>query len=120
MLDTHITRRRLLGAAAGATAANAFAFGPKPAFRIGVTDWNLHLGAKPESVIKAAELGFEGVQISFGREVADGRMPVDRPETIARYLALSKEHGITIDGTCVDPAARQRAEERSESRAVGF
>jgi sugar phosphate isomerase/epimerase len=29
-------------------------------------------------------------------------MPVDNPETIARYLALSKQYGIPLDGTCVD------------------
>jgi len=70
--------------------------------RIGVTDWNLNLGANPESVPKAAELGFQGVQISFGRELTDGKMPVDQPEVIARYLRLSQRHGVTIDGTCVD------------------
>jgi len=29
-------------------------------------------------------------------------MPVDNPEVIARYLALSRDYGIPIDGTCVD------------------
>ena len=29
-------------------------------------------------------------------------MPVDNPEVIARYLALSRENSIPIDGTCVD------------------
>jgi sugar phosphate isomerase/epimerase len=70
--------------------------------RIGVTDWNLHLGAKPEAVSKAAELGFKGVQISFGRELVNGKMPVDNPDVIAQYLRLSQQHGVTIDGTCVD------------------
>jgi L-ribulose-5-phosphate 3-epimerase len=70
--------------------------------RIGVTDWNLNLSAKPESVKKAAELGFQGVQISFGRELVDSKMPADQPEVIARYLSLSQEHGVAIDGTCVD------------------
>lgn len=69
---------------------------------IGVTDWNLKLGAKPESVLKAAELGFQGVQISFGRELVHGKMPADQPEVIARYLSLSQQHGVAIDGTCVD------------------
>ena len=70
--------------------------------RIGVTDWNLELSAKPESVQKAAELGFQGVQISFGRELAAGKMPADQPEVIARYLKLSQQTGVAVDGTCVD------------------
>jgi sugar phosphate isomerase/epimerase len=70
--------------------------------RVGVTDWNLHLGADAAAVSKAAELGFEGVQVSFGRNIVDGKMPTDHPEIIAKYLALSKQTGVTIDGTCVD------------------
>lgn len=69
---------------------------------IGVTDWNLNLSAKPEAVRKAAKLGFQGMQISFGRELADGKMPSDQPEVLARYLSLSQEYGVAIDGTCVD------------------
>ena len=60
------------------------------------------MGADPQAVTLAAQLGFEGVQISFGRKITDGKMPVDNPAIIARYLQLSKEHGIPIDGTCVD------------------
>jgi len=70
--------------------------------RIGVTDWNLFLGAKTEAVPLAAKLGFDGVQISFGREVVDGKLPTDNPEIISRYLDLSKQFQIPIDGTCVD------------------
>jgi sugar phosphate isomerase/epimerase len=50
----------------------------------------------------AAKLGFEGVQISFGRKLVDDKMPVDDPEVIARYLRFSRENKIPIDGTCVD------------------
>jgi L-ribulose-5-phosphate 3-epimerase len=70
--------------------------------RIGVTDWNLYLGASPEAVPLASKLGFQGVQISFGRELINGKLPVDNPETIAHYRALSKQYKIPIDGTCVD------------------
>jgi sugar phosphate isomerase/epimerase len=86
--------------AAGLTARQAFASREK--LRIGVTDWNLELGADPQAVPLAAQLGFEGVQISFGRKLVDDKMPVDNPEVIARYLQLSKQYGIPIDGTCVD------------------
>ena len=91
-----VTRRRLIGSLAAA------AFAPRNKLRIGVTDWNLHLGADPQSVPLAAQLGFEGVQVSFGRKLADGKLPVDNPEVIAHYLELSKTYRIPIDGTCVD------------------
>jgi sugar phosphate isomerase/epimerase len=98
---TDRTRRRLLKSTlvAGATARSIFA---KEKIRIGVTDWNLDRGADPESVPLAARLGFEGVQVSFGQKLIDGKMPADNPETIARYLKLSKDNNIPIDGTCVD------------------
>ncbi|MBV8864882.1 MAG: sugar phosphate isomerase/epimerase [Acidobacteriaceae bacterium] len=51
---------------------------------------------------KASELGFSGVQVSFGRALIDGKMPADQADVIARYLTLSKETGVAIDGTCVD------------------
>jgi L-ribulose-5-phosphate 3-epimerase len=70
--------------------------------KIGVTDWTLNLGADPEAVPLAARLGFAGVQLSFGRKLVDGKLPLDNPETIEHYLQLSKENRIPIDGTCVD------------------
>jgi hypothetical protein len=42
------------------------------------------------------------VQVSFGRELVEGKLPADKPEVIARYLNLSRQHKIPIDGTCVD------------------
>jgi L-ribulose-5-phosphate 3-epimerase len=70
--------------------------------KIGMTDWTLNLGADPEAVPLAARLGFAGVQLSFGRKLVDGKLPLDNPETIEHYLQLSKENRIPIDGTCVD------------------
>ena len=40
--------------------------------------------------------------MSFGRKLVDGKLPTDNPEVIARYLSLSKQYKIPIDGTCVD------------------
>ena len=77
-------------------------FAEQEKLRIGVTDWNLNLGADPEAVPLAAKLGFEGVQISFGRTLVDGKMPTDNPDVTARYLSLSRQYKIPIDGTCVD------------------
>lgn len=96
------TRREVLRAAAGVLCSGAVLSGAAMPLRIGITDWNMNLGAQPEAVKKAADLGFPGVQISFGRALVDGKMPVDRPDAIAQYLKLSQEHGVTIDGTCVD------------------
>jgi len=97
-----ITRRKFIGSALAAGLCSRSDFAQQEKLRIGVTDWNLHLGANPEAVPMAANLGFEGVQISFGRTLVDGRMPADNPDVIARYLALSKQYKIPIDGTCVD------------------
>jgi sugar phosphate isomerase/epimerase len=99
---TDITRRGLLKSALVTGATARIAFAKRDNLRIGVTDWNLDRGADPESVPLAARLGFEGVQVSFGQKLADGKMPADNPDTIARYLKLSKDNNIPIDGTCVD------------------
>jgi L-ribulose-5-phosphate 3-epimerase len=102
MHNPPLTRRGFLETTAGLTCAGRLALGRTIPLRIGVTDWNLNLGAKPESVRKAAELGFSGVQISFGRELVNGKMPADHPELINRYLSLSQQQGVAIDATCVD------------------
>lgn len=82
--------------------AAPLAFGQKSNLLIGVTDWNLNLGADPNAVSLAAQLGFDGVQISFGRNLVNNKLPVDNPETVKRYLTLSQSYHIPIDGTCVD------------------
>src|SRR4051812_39554468 len=97
-----LSRRELLSSAIAMGVAARTLRAANDKLRIGVTDWNLHLGANPDAVPTAANLGFQGVQVSFGRKIVDGKLPVDNRETIGRYLALSKEHNIQIDGTCVD------------------
>jgi sugar phosphate isomerase/epimerase len=96
-----ISRRTLLGAAALAGFGGRLARAAAP-LSIGVTDWNLRLGADPAALPLAAQLGFDGVQLSFGRRIVDDKMPADNPDTVARYLRLSAENHIPIDGTCVD------------------
>jgi sugar phosphate isomerase/epimerase len=96
-----ICRRHFMKLTAAGSATLAFARRDKP-LRIGITDWNLKLGADPASVPLAKRLRFDGVQVSFGRTIVDGKMPVDNPEVIARYLRLAHENSIPIDGTCVD------------------
>jgi sugar phosphate isomerase/epimerase len=93
-----MTRRELLAAALSAPLLRA-----APAkLKVGITDWNLRLAANPEAIPLAAQLGFDGVQVSCGRRLVDDKMPLDNPEAIARCLALSKQHQIPIDGTCAD------------------
>jgi sugar phosphate isomerase/epimerase len=99
-----ITRRNFLGSALAASLYSrlAFAKAKQANLRIGVTDWNLNLGANPEALTLAAQLGFDGIQVSFGRKLTDSRMPADDPEVISKYLSLSRQSNIPIDGTCVD------------------
>ncbi len=50
----------------------------------------------------AARLGFDGVQISLGRKPVNGKLPLDDSGNQAQYVAAAKEHGIALDGTCLD------------------
>lgn len=74
----------------------------KTRFKIGVTDWNLNLTCKLEAVALAKKLGFDGVQISIGRQVTDGKMTIDNPEILAQYREESKKQNMPLDGTCLD------------------
>ena len=102
MANLTSTRRSFVSAALGFGCAGRFALSSAAPFRLGITDWNLHLTADPESIPAAAKLGFAGVQVSFGRKLTDGKMPADRPEIIAQYLAQSRQNNLPINGTCVD------------------
>ena len=97
-----LTRRTLLGGAIGAPLLKRTLRAQGDRCRIGITDWNLRMTGKPDAIALASRLGFEGVQVSCGRNLVDGKQPLDNPELIAQMKALSKEHGIPIDGTCVD------------------
>ncbi len=70
--------------------------------KIGVTDWNLNLTGKIEAVALAKQLGFDGVQVSIGRAVSGGKMPMDDAGLMARYRQESERVRIPIDGTCLD------------------
>jgi L-ribulose-5-phosphate 3-epimerase len=98
-----LNRRQFVQLSAASAASTSLVFGrrDKP-LRIGITDWNLKLDANPAAVPLAKQLSFDGVQISFGRKIVDGKMPVDNPEVITRYVSLSRENSLPIDGTCVD------------------
>ncbi len=99
---TNLSRRTLIRSAAIAAFGSRLTTAAASKLPIGVTDWNLKLGANPEAVPLAAKLGFDGVQVSFGRRLVDDKMPVDNSESIARYLQLAAANHIALDGTCVD------------------
>lgn len=101
-LGFEVSRRTFLQTTGIALAASRLALSAPVPLKIGITDWNLNLGASPDAIPLAAKIGFSGVQVSFGRELRDDKMPADNPETIARYLSLSKQYNLPIDGTCVD------------------
>jgi L-ribulose-5-phosphate 3-epimerase len=50
----------------------------------------------------AAKLGFEGVEVSLGRDPRDRKLPLDSAEKMDLYIAAAKEHGIRLAGTCLD------------------
>ena len=98
-----LDRRTLLtGAAALTLTAKSLLGVDAPRFRIGITDWNLFLDADPQAIPAAKSLGFAGVQVSCGRKLVDGKMPMDNPDVLERYRSLARQNGVVIDGTCVD------------------
>jgi sugar phosphate isomerase/epimerase len=94
-----LSRRTLL---AGLSGVPFLLAAPKGRLKIGVTDWNLQLTGKLEAVALAKTLGFDGVQVSIGRAIVDGKMPMDNPELIAQYREESKKQKMPLDGTCLD------------------
>jgi len=97
-----ITRRRLVQSVAFTGLGWHLKGGTGGRLTIGVTDWNLKLAANPDALPLAKQIGFDGIQVSFGRRIVDNKMPLDDPQIVARYLSLSREQQIPIDGTCVD------------------
>jgi L-ribulose-5-phosphate 3-epimerase len=66
-------------------------------FKVGVTDWNLRQTAKTASVALAKKIGFEGVQISIGRQ-----MQLKDPALQQAFLAESKNIGLPLASLCLD------------------
>jgi sugar phosphate isomerase/epimerase len=88
-------------AAAAATAAQAKV--RIPGLRIGVTDWNLGMTTKVEAFALAKKIGFEGVEVSFGRpKKGADRLPIEDAELLARYEAAVKETKVKIASMCLD------------------
>ena len=97
-----MNRRTFLTTTAAAVCGAIPAAAGRAKLKIGVTDWNLRQTARIEAVALAKSLGFDGVQVSIGRRAVDGKMPMDDPALIAKYVADAKERKIPINGTCLD------------------
>ena len=78
----------------------ALAAAKPPRFKVGVTDWNLKLEGKPESVALAKRLGFDGVQISIG--VGTDRLPLSDPALQQQFLDASKREGLPLASVCLN------------------
>ncbi len=100
-----ISRRRFLqvGAAGALSAAvshrQLIGYAAKKGvnFKVGVTDWNLKRTVKIESIALAKKIGFDGVQVSIGRQMQL------KDETLQKaFLAESKNIGLPIASLCLD------------------
>lgn len=97
-----MTRRSVLQALLASSVALRAAEAGHRGPQIGVTDWNLELTGKIEAVALAAKLGFDGVQVSLGRQPVGDKLPLDDASTQSGYLAAAKQHSIALSGTCLD------------------
>jgi L-ribulose-5-phosphate 3-epimerase len=94
--------RRTFLAGASATLLATRAQAGLRGLKIGVTDWNLRQTGKLEAVDLAGRLGFQGVQVSLGRQMIGGKLPMDDPQLIAEYIAAANKRDIDLNGTCLD------------------
>src|SRR4051794_14254624 len=97
-----ISRRTVLAGASLLPGLGRLGGAPEAHLKIGVTDWNLRLTCKIEAVAVAKKLGFDGVQVSIGRNLTGDKMTMDDAELIARYREESKKEKMPLDGTCLD------------------
>ena len=100
-----MTRRTAISTAAAALLPTARLWAAKQklaGLKLGVTDWNLDLTGKLEAVALSKSLGFDGVQVSIGRKLQDGKLPLADPQLQEQYLAEAKKNNIALAGTCLD------------------
>src|SRR6476620_6990997 len=100
-----LTRRTFIQLGVSATVAAsvrpAFAAKSKVKFNVGVTDWNLKLEDKVESIALAKSLGFDGVQVSIGK-VTEDKLPLSDPALQKTFLDESKRVGLPIESLCLE------------------
>jgi sugar phosphate isomerase/epimerase len=95
------TTRRAFLASAALGAVPAWPRGLK-GLKIGVTDWNLRQTGKPEAVALAKGLGFDGVEVSLGRNPVDDKLPLDNAELQRQYIDEFNKNNFRPAGTCLD------------------
>ena len=62
-----------------------------PAFKLGITDWNLRKEANPESFALGKRLGFDGVQVSLASGRGKDRAPISS-EVDRKSTRLNSSH----------------------------
>jgi sugar phosphate isomerase/epimerase len=106
-----IARRRFVGSGAAAAVlsplaasfvAHAAAKAPAAKFKVGVTDWNLRQTLKLDALALAKKIGFDGVQVSIGRDAKDGKLPLADPALQKAYLAESRKQKVALTSLCLD------------------
>jgi sugar phosphate isomerase/epimerase len=85
---------------AAAAATHGFARGR--GIKVGVTDWNLKMPSQIGALALAKRIGFEGIQISLGRQPVDGKLPLNHNRTQLLYQAEAMKVDIAINATCLD------------------
>lgn len=92
-------QQSVAGATGAALAPSLLTYAAKKGvkFKVGVTDWNLRQTAKTASVALAKQIGFEGVQISIGRQ-----MQLKDPALQQAFLAEAKRTGLPLASLCLD------------------
>lgn len=113
-----INRRSFLSLSAAALAAPAVEARERTRFRIGVTDWNLRKSSDPAAVELASRCGFAGVQVALGRELRNGKLPLDDAALQQKYLAESKKHAVALTSTCVNRLHVNYLKDKSDELAA--
>jgi L-ribulose-5-phosphate 3-epimerase len=97
-----VTRRAFIGTSVSTALATLSFPGLVPAtrvrFKVGVTDWNLNLAGKIESIPLAKRLGFDGVQMSLVK--AEDKLALSDPALQKVFLETSQREGLQIASMC--------------------
>ena len=99
-----INRRAFIGTGAFTALSTlslpGLASATKVKFKIGVTDWNLKLEGRIESISLAKRLGFDGVQISIGK--GTDKLPLSDPALQKAFLDESEQADLKIESLCLE------------------
>jgi L-ribulose-5-phosphate 3-epimerase len=91
-----LSRRELLAFASAAALARSHQI------KLGVTDWSLRLTGRVEALGLAKRIGFAGVQVSLGRDLYNGKLPLSDRKMQLNYMSESQKLDFPITSTCLD------------------